>query len=179
MEKLITLLLLCLTLFGCAGTNTEPTDPEVEVIVVRVPPFHNPTHSRFQNYLLFQRFLFPSAQDELHPIDDYAGYDALPNDDSLLYLTLGVDGQIQINNEPQASAEAATARLTEVFENRTKMGVFEPESERIVKAVGIRVPPSAKYADLVRTARIAESSGADPIILLLDGHLPPQFESSL
>jgi hypothetical protein len=164
-------------MLGCAGKTSELTGVESEVIVVRIPPFRNPNYSLFQNYVLFHRFLFPSTEDYLRPIEDYAGYDALPNDDSLIYLTLTPNGKLLINNVPRADAVAATDVLTEVFENRAKMGVFEPESDRIVKAVGIRIPPSAKYSDLVRMVRIAKSSGAEPIVLLLDDHLPQQLLS--
>jgi hypothetical protein len=177
MGNRITILVLCLTFLGCAGTNMEPAREELHVIVVRIPPFPNPNYSPLQNYLLFQRFLFPpSQQNDLTPIEEFTG-DALPHDDSLIHLTLSTDGQILINNVPRADAAAATKVLTEVFENRTRLGVFEPYSDRIVKAVGIKVPPSAKYSDLLRMARIAKSSGAEPIILLLDGHLPKQIVS--
>ena len=176
MRRRITILLLCLILYGCVTSKTEPITEEVEVTVVRIPPFVNPHYSRFQNWLLFQRFLFPSPKDD-RPIEDYAGDDALPNDDSLIHLTLSPEGRILINNVPSEDAAAATRVLSEVFENRTKMGVFEPESDRIVKAVGVRLPLSATYSDLLRTTQIAKSSGADPIILLLDGHLPLQLVS--
>jgi hypothetical protein len=177
MRTTVTLLLLCFTFFGCGGKMTEPPEQEVEIIIVRVPPYPNPNYSRFQNWLLFHRFLFPSTLDGSRPIEEYAGHDALPHDDSLIHLTLDGNGQIFINNVPRADDAAATAVLAEVFEVRTKMGVFEPESDRIVKAVGIRVPLSAKYSDLVRMARIAKDSGADPVVLLLDGHLPQQIQS--
>jgi hypothetical protein len=176
MRRRITILMLCLTFCGCVTSKMEPITEGVDVTVVRIPPFVNPNYSRFQNWMLFQRFLFPSPKDD-RPIEEYARDEALPNDDSLIYLTLSPEGGILINNVPSEDAAAATRVLSEVFENRTKMGVFEPQSNRIVKAVGVRVPLSASYSDLLDMTQIAKSGGADPIILLLDGHLPLELVS--
>ena len=176
MRNSIGLSLLCLTFFGCAGTP-EPKIVAADVIVVRVPPLPDPNFTPLQNHLLFQRFLFPSAYVHDKPIEDYAGEEALPNDDSLIYLSLTVDGQIKLNNQLQDGDTGALTRLDEAFTDRARVGVYEPGSDRIVKAVGIKVPLSGKYGDLMRLAKIAKSSGAEPIILLLDGHLPQQVIS--
>ena len=40
-----------------------------------------------------------------------------------------------------------------------------------MKEVGLSVPASAQYEDFFKLARAVKESGADPILLVLDGHI--------
>lgn len=159
---------------SCARTDVSENKPVFDVIVVRIPPLHDPSLTPLQNYSRFQRFLFPRPGDnEAADVRGETGTWAdLPHDDSLIYVKLSVEGEIFLNTEPQASLGAATHRLSEVFRSHEENGVFAPQSDRILKAVGISIPHSAKYSDLTKVAKAVKDSGADPIVLLLEGHLP-------
>ncbi|MEJ7849551.1 MAG: hypothetical protein WKF92_15825 [Pyrinomonadaceae bacterium] len=173
----IFLLTLCLGFVSCARTEVGENSSGLEVIVVRVPPLHDSSLTPLQNHSRFQRFLFPRpGNNEAVDFQGKTGTWAdLPNDHSLIYVELSVNREVSINKEPQASLGAVTQRLSEVFKAYEEKGVFEPESERIVKAVGIKLPNSAKYSDLIKVAKAVKESGADPIIVLLERHLPYQI----
>jgi hypothetical protein len=157
--------------FGCQKVGFK----EQEVIVVLVPPFYDPNLSYGENQCSFSGFLFPEA----FPADVARSCSGagIVNDDSLLYVVLGENGLLTINTEKNgelSNTEPLKNRLSSVFEERAKTGVFEPGNWKVVKAVGIKVPLSAKYADLMQVAKAVRDSGANPIVLLLDGHLPQQ-----
>lgn len=125
-------------------------------------------------------FLFPPKG--LQPDEISCSGAAVVHDDSLLYLTVSPDGsfrlngQSEVNGEPIGSInskELLTKTLAELFSEREKSGVFEPDSRRIVKAVGVRIPNDQKYSEVISILRSVKESGADPIVLLLEGHLPP------
>ncbi len=138
----IFLLTLCISWVSCARTDISENRPGFEVIVVRIPPLHDPSLTPLQNYSRYQRFLFPRPGDnEAADERGETGTSAdLPNDDSLIHVRLSVEGEVFIGRERQANLEAATRRLCEAFKLREENGVFEPESDRIVKAVGISIP---------------------------------------
>jgi biopolymer transport protein ExbD len=168
---------LCITFASCSAVKNTENKAEYEVIVVRVPPFHDPSLTPLQNFYAFHHFLYPvpgePAVTEVR--GDTGTWRDLPHDDTLLHVKLSEAGEISINSEPQASVDAAIKRLSELFANRTEMGVYAPGTDRIVKAVGIRIPNSAKYHELIQIVKAVKESGADPIVLLLDGHLPYQI----
>ncbi len=149
---------------------------ELDIILVKVPPFYDTNLTSGQNYWLWQEFLFPDQNSREFPTDTIPD-EGIPNDDSLLFVVLQENGSLRINSELAGdiyNTEQLTDRLSNVFEERTRAGVFEPGNWKIVKAVGIRIPRTVRYGDAIEVAQAVKKSGADPIILLLDGHLPMQ-----
>jgi biopolymer transport protein ExbD len=61
-----------------------------------------------------------------------------------------------------------TEKLNEIFRERERNGVFEPKSDRILKAVIVKAPRYAKYGDVAKLVDAVKSSGADPIVLQID-----------
>ncbi len=167
---------MVVALFWACST---PKKIEQEVIVVRVPPFYDSSLTPGQNHWLWQEFLFPDNTDGTARPKGASIPDAgIPNDDSLLYVSLRSDGSLHLNMERQgdsSNTEPLKHRLTNIFGERERTGVFEPGNWRVVKAVGIRIPDGARYGDLINIAQAVKESGADPIVLLLDGHLPGQL----
>lgn len=167
---IFSLIFFSLSLFGCQKASVR----EHDVIVVRIPPFYDPNLTPGENQCFFSGFLFPEAfpPEVVRPSCTGA---ALANDDSLLYVSLDKNGDLTINTERNgeiSNTEPLKSRLSNVFEERAKNGVFEPGNWKVVKAVGIKAPLSGKYADLITVASAVKESGADPIVLLLDDHLP-------
>ena len=165
---------LCIAIASCSAAESVENKAEYEVIVVGVPPFHDYKLTPLQNHHAFHHFLYPvPGEPAITEVSgDTGSWRDLPNDDTLLYVKLSEAGEISINTEHQASVEATIKRLSDIFAARQEMGVFVTGSDRIVKAVGIQVPNSAKYSELIRIAKAVRESGADPIVLLLDGHVP-------
>lgn len=164
---------MCLSAFGCAQNEFAPTGKTAEItgqkiIVVKIPPVRDPKLSAEERYWQMQKFLFPQIE---VPKKIPKG---LPNDDSLFYVRLGKDKSININQSRIGSlseVELLQKELGEIFRNRAEMGVFEESSNRIVKAVLVIAPDSAKYGEVFRLVEAVENSGADPIVLKI-GDLP-------
>ena len=168
---------------ACVTPTLTETSTETEIIEVRVPPFQDPTRTIGEDQCIFSEFLFPRQGTKLDE-RSCAGAGAV-NDDSLLYLTVKPDGSFTLNGQSDAFGKSVgginsegllTKALAALFSEREKNGVFEPESDRIVKAVGVRIPNDRKYSEVISILRSVKESGADPIVLLLDGHLPPVIQ---
>lgn len=88
-----------------------------------------------------------------------------------LLISLSPKGNIKINSQDIASLEN-TIPLTQIlyrnFIEREEAKVFEPNSNKIVKAAIIKAPRSANYGDVAKVIDAVKSSGADPIILQID-----------
>ncbi|HQU84723.1 MAG TPA: biopolymer transporter ExbD [Pyrinomonadaceae bacterium] len=172
--KIFASTLFLILLSSCAKIPIEQT-----VIVVKVPPFYDKKYSQYGNFLRFQDFLFPPkgiSKDKIH-YPDSSDNTGLPNDDSLLYVLVEANGKVKINNEPQGNVsdtQKLTERLKGVFEDREKYGVFEPHSEKIVKAIGIKTHNSVKYGDFFKVVEAVKQSGAEPIVLLFDDDARPK-----
>ena len=169
-------LLIC---SACVTPAPTETTTETEVITVRVPPFQDPNHTSGENQCVFSSFLFPPKGLQSDEISCSGA--AAVNDDSLLYLTVEPDGTFRLNGQSEVNGESVGGinregllikTLASLFSEREKNGVFEPESDRIVRAVGVRIPNDQKYSEVISILRSVKESGADPIVLLLDGHLP-------
>ncbi|MET0754261.1 MAG: biopolymer transporter ExbD [Pyrinomonadaceae bacterium] len=133
---------------------------------VKVPPPFEENLSDEERFWKFQKFLFPQTK---IPNPTPQG---LPNDDSLFIVSLEKDGNIKLNSEPNGSVknlEIIKQRLKEIFDKRAEVGVFEPKIEKAVKAVSIKAPLSAKYGDVAKIVDALKESGADPIVLQIDG----------
>lgn len=166
---------LFLTLFlSCAKEKSEQS-----VIVVKVPPFYDKKYSQFGNYLRFQDFLFPPkdiSKDEIH-YPDSSDKTGLPNDYGMAYTVTIKNGQVALNSETQGSfsdTEILTERLHVIFQNNEKKGVYEPDSLKIYKAVGIDADKSVRYGDFIKVVEAVKQSGAEPIVLLFDDDAIPK-----
>jgi hypothetical protein len=157
--------------FGCFRQESI----RQEVIIVKIPPFYDPNLTAGQNHWLWSEFLFPHPSAETREKDGTIPDFGVPNDDSVITVRLSDDGRLFINSENYgdlANTELVEAKLREIFNVRNENGVVEPGSGKVVKAVGLRLPLGAKYADLIALARAVKRSGADPIVLLINDHLP-------
>jgi len=78
---------------------------------------------------------------------------------------------IALNNEAAGDvndASALTAKLAEVFRQRTANGVFREGTSEIEKTIFIKAPTSVRYNDVVRVIDAAKLAGAEPIGLQID-----------
>lgn len=174
--------LLILALISATCQYVEQAPPvKTEIIEVRIPPFYDPELTYGENQCIFSDFLFPEEFPP-HVVKSCRGTGVV-NDDSLLHLPLEKGGSFLINSQSTVNGKpiggldntgSLRAVLAELFREREGNGVFEPGSTRVVKAVGVKVPPDATYSELIVTIQAVKKSGADPIILLIDGHLPYQ-----
>jgi len=165
MNRKFILIILCCLLLSCS--ETQPT--EQNIIIVKVPPFYNEKLSQVENYWHFQRFLFPQ-QEIPNPLPK-----DLPHDHSLLFVSIDETGKLTLNSEDEGNVSDTNfliARLSEIFREREKAGVYEPGKWKIVKAVGVRAEHSIKYGDFIRVVEAVKQSGADPIVLLIDEAKP-------
>lgn len=95
--------------------------------------------------------------------------DVKPNPLSLV-VDIDKDGKIRLNKEEMADPGAVGAKLSEVFNERTRNGVFREGSttNEIEKTVFIKAPKSIKYGEVVRVIDAVKGSGASPIGLQID-----------
>lgn len=164
---------------GCKTIDTQTTSEAFDVVFVRVPPYFDPRLTDGENHCTFSYWRHPPLKQNVD-ISTLCKGAGLPNDDSILSVSLREDKSLALNSEPIGSIsnlKPLKDRLTEIFEARRENGVFEEGSEKIEKSVGLQIPVSARYNDAFKIARTVKESGADPIILLLDGHLPQQVIS--
>jgi biopolymer transport protein ExbD len=89
-----------------------------------------------------------------------------------LSLVVDVDqeGKIRLNKEEQVDAGALGAKLSEIFETRTRNGVFKEGSttNEIEKTVFVKAPKALKYGEVVRVIDSVKGAGATPIGLQID-----------
>lgn len=84
------------------------------------------------------------------------------------------DGNVSLHNEMNGSLTELTPlmmRLREIFEERKVNGVYEDGTSNVIKEIGLDVPASSSFGDFFKLARAVKESGADPILLVLDGHV--------
>ena len=164
--KVVVLIIVCFLLAVCSNTKS----PEQTVIFVKVPPFYDKKFSDYGNYLRFQDFLFPPkgiSKDEIsYPkAGDKQG---LPNDDSILEISINEKGEITLNLQNEGNVLDTTfliEHLKTIFRKRAEAGVYEEGSRKIFKAVGIKTAGSVKYGDFIKIVDAVKQSGADPIVL--------------
>ncbi len=166
------LIILCCLLLSCS-TNQQI---EQNIIIVKVPPTYDEKLSREENYYRFQHFLFPQLEIP-NPIPK-----GLPNDNSLLTVSVDEKGKITLNSQNEGNVSETKfliERLTTIFQEREKAGVYETGNWKIVKAVGIKTANSIKYSDFIEVVGAVKQSGADPIVLLFDDDARPKFKANL
>jgi biopolymer transport protein ExbD len=161
-----TFLVLCATLlFAVYFVLWKFSEKPVYSFKVNLPKAYNPnfTDAEFWEYIESGNSLrFSEIEKRSMPIPHYHKF---------LYISVEKDKKLKINSVEFGNLENAnplTAKLTEFFNEREKMGVYEPNSNKIVKAVIIRAPRSAKYGDVAKLIDAVKSSGADPIVLQID-----------
>ncbi len=79
--------------------------------------------------------------------------------------------ELMLNNDGAGSvddASALTAKLTEIFQQRTNNGVFREGTNEIEKTIFIKSPTSVRYGDVVKVIDAAKMAGAQPIGLQID-----------
>lgn len=174
MYRLLFVFILALFGFSILGCRTaEP--PDQEVIIVRIPPFTDPNRSYGENLCVFNAWLDPLPETDLKKLDCSGWKDIYPNYDGYLSVNLGERGNLTVNSMPTGNISdptRLTTVLTKAFEERRKANVLRPHTRNIEKTVGLKLPATAKYRDLITVARAVKESGAEPIILLLDKNTP-------
>lgn len=102
---------------------------------------------------------------------DQQQVDVKPNPLTLV-ITIDKDTKkVALNNEAAgdvSDASALTAKLNEIFKQRTNNGVFREGTNEIEKTVFIKSHPSVKYGDVVKVIDAAKQAGAQPIGLQVD-----------
>ena len=97
--------------------------------------------------------------------------DVKPNPLTLVVSLNRETRAISLNNESAGTVEdptALTAKLTDIFNQRTNNGVFRENSNEVEKTIFIKSPTMAKYGDVVKVIDAAKMAGASPIGLQID-----------
>lgn len=176
-KTIITILVLSVVfLFGC---NAQKEEVPAEIIVVRIPPYFDAKLTPGENHCVFSEWWHPTSRDlKDKEVVDYCKGAPLPNDGVPLMVSLRDDDSIGLNNQDQGSLSnlsSVTVRLAEIFDERAKNNVYEPDTNNVEKSVMIKIDGKDRsYSDLFAVADAVKKSGASSIILMLDGHLPGQ-----
>ncbi len=168
MNSKFVLIILCCLLLSCSKNQQI----ERNIIIVKVPPIYDEKLSREENYYRFQHFLFPQIEIP-NPIPK-----GLPNDCSLFSISVEENGKLKLNSQDIGSiseTKLLTEQLKTFFQERERLGVYEPGNWKVVKAVGIETVPSTKYGDFMKVVDAVKQSGADPIVLLFDNDAKPRM----
>jgi len=146
-------------------SNVSDDKVSVHIIEVKIPPVWNDNPVKEEGFWQFEKFLNPNLTIG-SPIPK-----EIPHSCGHLYVSVENDGQIKINSQISASLENTDILKREleiIFQERTTNGVFAEQSNKIVKSVIIKAPPSIRYGDFLRLVGAVEESGAEPIVLQID-----------
>lgn len=97
--------------------------------------------------------------------------DVKPNPLTLVVAINRDTRAISLNNESAGTVDdptALTAKLTDIFNQRTTNGVFRENSNEVEKTIFIKSPTLVKYGDVVKVIDAAKMAGASPIGLQID-----------
>lgn len=97
--------------------------------------------------------------------------DVTPNPLTLVVAINRETRALSLNNESAGSVDdpsALTAKLTEIFNERTRNGVFRENSNEVEKTIFIKSPTLVKYGDVVKVIDAAKIAGASPVGLQID-----------
>jgi biopolymer transport protein ExbD len=95
----------------------------------------------------------------------------IDTDPLLIVVIIQNDGRIKLNKEMNgdvSNTEFLTSRLKKLFEDREEYKVYAKGTNRTIKKVIVRVPPSTKYGDFLKVIDSLKSAGAEPIVLQID-----------
>ena len=160
----ILMFLLFLVMFGGTYAGEEPSFHQTRFVVKIPPPVYEDSSAQ-ERFWQFQKFLFPQ-QEIPEPVPE-----AIPNFCGLFIITLEKDKSIKINSEKHGSSdniEPLKEKLREIFASREKNGVLEANSQKVLKAVMLKAPLSAKYGEVTKIVDALKEAGADPIVLQID-----------
>jgi biopolymer transport protein ExbD len=91
-----------------------------------------------------------------------------------LTLVVNIDKntkKVTLNNSDAgdtSDASALTAKLQDIFNQRTQNGVFREGTNEVEKTIFIKSSPAVKYGEVVRVIDAAKTAGATPIGLQVD-----------
>ena len=91
-----------------------------------------------------------------------------------LTLVVGINREtkaVTLNNEPAgdvSDASALTAKLEQIFKQRSDNGVFRECTNEVEKTVFIKAPKSVRYGDVVKVIDAAKTAKASPVGLQID-----------
>lgn len=91
-----------------------------------------------------------------------------------LTLVIAIDKntkKVTLNNSDAGDTSdpsALTAKLQDIFNQRTQNGVFREGTNEVEKTVFIKSSPVVKYGEVVRVIDAAKTAGASPIGLQVD-----------
>lgn len=97
--------------------------------------------------------------------------DVKPNPLTLVVSINRENRSISLNNETAGSVDdptALTAKLTDIFSQRTTNGVFREGTNEVEKTIFIKSPTLVKYGDVVKVIDASKMAGASPIGLQID-----------
>ena len=97
--------------------------------------------------------------------------DVKPNPLTLVVAINRETRAVSLNNESAGSVDdptALTAKLTDIFNQRTTNGVFRENSNEVEKTIFIKSPTLVKYGDVVKVIDAAKMAGASPVGLQID-----------
>lgn len=132
---------------------------------VRVPILPEKDETQESYYRRFRKRLFPQIEVP-EPISQ-----ALPNDHTFLTVFIGKNRKLKINSQEIGTLEnpfPLSEKLDEIFRQREEFGVFEPQGDKIVKAVAIQSSRSVKYGEVVKLIDVVKAKGANPVVLQID-----------
>ena len=102
---------------------------------------------------------------------DQQQLDVKPNPLTLVVSINRETRSISLNNESAGTVDdptALTAKLTDIFSQRTTNGVFREGTNEVEKTIFIKSPTLVKYGDVVKVIDAAKMAGASPVGLQID-----------
>ncbi len=94
-----------------------------------------------------------------------------PNPLTLVIAINNSDKSITLNSEKVGDISNTgdlTAKLTQIFTERTSNGTFREGTNEVEKTVFVKAPRSSKYGEVVKVIDSAKTAGASPIGLQID-----------
>lgn len=194
MKTKLFVILILMFCYCCASCTIEQEISKVgnpqenKIVMVKVPP--QPIAGEESDEAFYwdsQKFFFP------HIKIPNSLPKRMPKDDGILTICLEKNGRINIvsggvtsiygskisekeststdilrTNLTVENVESLKSYLTNLFSLREENKIFEPDSEKVLKAVVFRASRSSKYDEVFRLVEAIESSGAKPIVLPID-----------
>lgn len=153
----------------------SPAPEKPDIILVMVPPFVDPSLTEGENLCRFHIWRYAPKDGQDIDIDRSCKNAGIPQDAGIfLQVRLHEDGKVSLNGETNGTLDNLNPlinRLRQIFEERKINGAYEEGTWNVNKEIGLDLPPSTRYGDFFDLARAVKTSGADPILLILDGHV--------